>query len=155
MGYEGNTEIAQQDIVAFPHQHILRFHITVNELFLVRMLQSAGKLPDIRDNGSQGNPRTIRMPLAQCAIGRVVHHQEGDVMLHTKVCDPYDMGMDQASNRLCLLEEAIHILLVGHGRGQHFKSNLHLKIVVLTEVNISESAASNEADDSIVTELLT
>src|ERR1700730_1519693 len=49
------TKIAQQDFVMPANEHIARFYIAMNEVLVVRVLESRGNLFDIRDNGRQWN----------------------------------------------------------------------------------------------------
>ena len=73
--------------------YIFRLDVTVNQVFIMRILQSACYLLDVGDDGIEWNHCPFGMALAQVAIGRIVLNQERSSVLHAKVQHSYDMGM--------------------------------------------------------------
>ena len=63
------------------------------------------------DNGRQRNPTSLRERVAQRPVRRIVHDQVGDRVLHAKIEDAHNMGMQQARNRLSLAFEGKHIFI--------------------------------------------
>ena len=74
-------------------QHVLRLDVTMDQLFLVSILQDLGKLYDVGDDGIERELRPFGVQLSQVATRSIVHHQKGSRALHTKVQHLDDMGM--------------------------------------------------------------
>src|SRR5581483_6191313 len=111
LGNQGNPEIAEQNLVAPPEQHILWFDITVHQSLFMSMLQGSGKIFDIRHDGAKRQACAFRVTLAQCAMRCIVHDKKWRVALDAEIHDPYNIGMYQACNQLSFAQEAIQIFL--------------------------------------------
>ncbi len=94
------------------------------------------------------------MALAQRPIGGIIHDQVRRFAIHAKICDAYDIGMNQAGNGLRLLKEAFHVIFVRHFRLQDFDGDLRFEVNMLTKINFGESPSPNEAKNAVVAELL-
>src|SRR5947209_20202507 len=73
LGYNGDAEVTEQDFVASAQEHVLRLDITVDELFVMGVLEGVGNLLDVGDNSGQRKNGVPGMKMAQCAIGGVAH----------------------------------------------------------------------------------
>src|SRR6266567_3459020 len=70
LGDERDTEVAEQDLAASSHEHVLRFDIAVNELLIVGILQSLSNLLDVGDDQLEGEGCSRSMT---SATRRAVH----------------------------------------------------------------------------------
>ncbi len=48
---DGTVKFGEQDLIVVPQQQALRFDITMDQFLLVDIVQGAGHLPDVEDNG--------------------------------------------------------------------------------------------------------
>ena len=91
--HHSDAKVAQQDFAAATQEHVLWFDIAVNQLPVVRVLQGIGYLAHIRKHRLEWEARSVRMALAQVAVGRKVHHQERGCTIYTKVHYLHNMRM--------------------------------------------------------------
>src|SRR6266571_1700992 len=93
LGFDGDTEIAEQNFVIWAEQHVVRFDVAMDQFLIMDVLQGIGNLLDIIYNGRKWEACTFRMLLAQVAFRSIVHNQERSVILYTKIKYRHDMGM--------------------------------------------------------------
>ena len=92
------------------NQHIFRLDIAMNNLLLMRILQRRGNLAHIADYCCYRQLCAPRILLTQRAIGGIVHHEVGDIILHIKFEHSYNLRMNQAGDGPCLVEKAVYII---------------------------------------------
>src|SRR6266508_1533386 len=63
LGGKRYAEITEQDIIVLTYQHVLRFHIPVNQLFIMRILQGRSHLFDLGYDGCWHQAASFRMTL--------------------------------------------------------------------------------------------
>ena len=143
LGDGGDAEVAEQDLVTPPQQHILWLNIAMDELLIVGILQGFGDLLDIADNGGQRQRDAFGMSVAQRAVGGVVHDEERDAILDIEVQHTHNMRVDERCDGLGF---AVEVLDVG---------SLHVEPQVLAEIDLGETSASQETYEAIVAQLLT
>src|SRR5258706_3175849 len=94
------------------------------------------------------------MSLAQRPIGSVIHNEVRRFAMHAKVCDAYDIGMDQVGDGLSFLQEALHIVFVRHFDLEDFDSDLRFEVNMLAKVDFGESPTPDGTIDAVVAKLL-
>jgi hypothetical protein len=94
------------------------------------------------------------MSLAQRAIKGIIHDKVRRFAIHAKVCDAYDIGMDQAGDGLSFLQEALHVIFVRHFDLEDFDGDLRFEVDMLAKVAFGESPTPDETNDAVVAKLL-
>ena len=100
VGDRGQAKVTQQHLFAPSQQHILRLDIAVDDLVLVRILQSVGHLLDVGDERRERDHLSLGMAPPQGTIGGILHHQKGHALLYIKIEDAYDSGVSECGNGL-------------------------------------------------------
>src|SRR5437868_1474484 len=93
------------------------------------------------------------MSLTKITVGGVVHDEEGNTFPHIEIEDAHNMGMNQMSNGLGLLEEAFCIVAFKLSI-EHFDSRFCFQAYMLAQIDFSETPTSQQTDETIITELL-
>src|SRR5579883_274109 len=125
----------------------------MNKSLIVGVLQRAGDLLDVGDDERERQGNAPGVSLAKRAVGSVLHDQEWSGIGHAKVEDAHDMGMHQVSNGLRLGQEMVHHV-GGQLRVQDFNSGLRFEIEMLSQVHVSKAAAPQQAQETIIPQLL-
>src|ERR1700746_2081385 len=94
------------------------------------------------------------MSLGQCTIKGIIHDKVRRFAIHAKVCDAYDIGVDQAGNGLSFLQETLHVIFVRHFNLADFDVDLRCEVKMLSNVDFCESPTPNETNDAVVAKLL-
>src|SRR6266699_2770315 len=153
LGNQDKAEITEQDLAAAPQQHILRLDVAVNELAVMCVLQGRRSLLDVRnkDGGGQYNP--FRVALAQGAIGGIVHDEKRNAVLHAKVEDADDVGVDEAGDGAGFIAELLHTA-ADQAHLKHFDGCLGIQVNMLAEVDVGEPALPDYTHQVVAAELL-
>src|SRR2546421_999790 len=150
---DGQTEVAQQDLVVAPQQEVLGLDVAMNQALCMGILQGSGDLLDIGDNAHEWQRGARRMVLAQRAPGGIVHNEKRQVLLHVKIEDAHDMGMHEASNGACLRAKKLDVLTDQVGM-QHFDGRLSVEVEMLSQVDVSKATLPKQTQQAIVAQVL-
>src|SRR5258708_27544302 len=135
-------------------QQVRRFHVTVDEALVVRVLEGISHLLHVRDNRWEREPLPSCNPLAQRSAWCVIHHQVRRLLLYPVVQQANDMRMHEADQRLRFAQKAIGRFR-GQGRGKDLDGRLTLQVHLLAQVDVSKPARSQQTREAIIPELLT
>src|SRR5436305_3346718 len=125
MGEDGNAKVAEQDLIISPQQHIFRFDVAMNHLFLVRILQSLSYLLDVGNDDIERKLRPMGVALTKVATGSIVHDQKRGCTFNPEIQNLDDMWMTQARNSACLGKKAFDFLIRQLSM-QHFNRSLRI-----------------------------
>src|SRR6266849_1326161 len=95
------------------------------------------------------------MLAAQRAVGGIVHDEEGHAVFDIEVQHAHDMRVDERCDGLGLAMKVLDVGSVCQVGVQDFDGGLHVKPQVLTEIDLGEASASEQAHEAIVAQLLT
>jgi hypothetical protein len=119
LGDEHKAKITQEHFVLAPQQHILWFHISMDELAIMSILQSGSDLFGVRENGRQGNWHSFGVTLSQGAMRSIAHNQKGSAFLDAKLQNAHNMWVLQVGDRACLKAEFLNVVTCQVG-AEHF-----------------------------------
>src|SRR5712692_1687518 len=152
MGDGRDAKVAEQDLVLYSDEHVLRLDITMDQAFIMGVLQGTGHLFDVGDDGGQQDSRALWVTLAQGAVGCVFHDDERDTSFDAEVQDLYDVRVLEAKGA-CLDEEAVQVVL--GELWEDFDGDLSVAAIeVLGQVDFAEATGSQQAREAVVVELL-
>src|SRR5258708_35295623 len=134
-------------------QDILRLHVTMNNLAIMRILECRCYLLNIGDYRQWRKQAATRMALAKRAIRGVAHHQERRRMFNAKFQYGHNVGMAKTRNRPCLdekfLKRFIRELCL-----HHFNGGSRLKVDVFAQVYVSKATSPKQLDKLVVPQFL-
>src|SRR6266571_1852064 len=96
----------------------------MDEMLVVGILQGISNLLDIGDDRREGQDRSFRVALAQCAAHSIVQNQKGDTIHDVEVEDPHNMGVFEMSNDAGFFLEALYLFIVGESRVEDFDGGM-------------------------------
>src|SRR5690242_10133777 len=96
-----------------PKQQVTWLDVTMNQVFLMRVMQCPCDILDIGEHRFGGKLLPWSMAIFQSAIGGVIHHQKRDALLNAALQNAHDVSVDKARHHLCLAEESIAVFFGG------------------------------------------
>src|SRR5881392_1017334 len=93
------------------------------------------------------------MTLAESAVGGIVHDKKRSVVLHPNFVHPHNIRVYQTCNSACPSEESF-LVIACRLHLQHFDSCPSLDMQMFAKVDLCEASRSQQADQAIVTKLL-
>jgi hypothetical protein len=132
-----------------PNEEVFWFDVAVDEVLIVSVLQGGRHLLNVAQDYGQRKGNSFVMPFAHSAIGCIVHHQIGGFSFDPEVEDAHNVWMDQASDGTSLPAKGVGIL-AGQLRMEQLNGGLSPQVHMLAQVDLSEAALSEQADETIV-----
>src|SRR6266852_103197 len=80
-----DAKITERNLVFGSQKHVLRFHITMDDLLTMRIVESRGNLFGIENDCCKRKWDASGMSLQHCAIESMVHPQKGSCVFDAKV----------------------------------------------------------------------
>src|ERR1700694_1383027 len=91
--------------------------------------------------------------LAQGATGRITHDEIRHSIHDAEIQHAYDIGMLQARNCACLIAKLLQVLAT-QMRIKHFDGRQGIEVDMLSQIDISETAAPKQMKQAIIPKLL-
>jgi hypothetical protein len=93
------------------------------------------------------------MAFAQGTIRGIIYDEVGSAILHVKFEYAHDIGVDETGNSSSLGTKVFHIIFI-EARMQNFNGGSGIEVDMLTEVNLGKAALPKQADEAVVSKLL-
>ena len=129
---------SEQHGVALAQQHILRLHISMDQLLIMRVLQGSAHLLHIRQRRLQRQGDAPGMARPQRALRRILHHQKRQPILHIEIKHAHDMGMIEPGDKLRLALKGFR-LFRSQRRAQHFDRRQRAQVNMLTQIDLGKA----------------
>ncbi len=144
-----DPKIAQDRLIVRANQDVLRLHIAVNHMLLVRVVQGCRDFLDQRDDSWQRQASTSGIALSQRAFGGITHRHKGDVILYPEVEEPHDTRVLQSMNSMGFLAKLVK-LRAGQTGVEDFNGGGRVQVLMLTQIDLREPAFTDQLLEIIV-----
>jgi hypothetical protein len=117
------------------------------------ILQGGCYLPDVRDDGLEGEPRLLRVALTQGATRRIFHNQKWRAFLHPKIQHAHNMRMPELGKLAGLAKKAFFVSECQRFM-EYFDGRLGVQMPVLCQIDRRPMSLPKQLGELIVAQEL-